>query len=206
MTWVSWRQHRSQAIACLGLFCALAIFAIAAGAWMRTTFSDDGLAGCLARSGGAGCPAAITSFVHRFNGAVAITVIAALFAIPGLVGVMVGAPLLSRELEQGTWRLAWSQTVPRTRWLVAKLALVSSGLVVFGAAITAVMTWYRQPLDRLTTRLQPLRSTSRAWRSPPPCCARSGSRCWPGCCCATPSGPWWPRTSRGRSPAPWPSC
>jgi hypothetical protein len=155
MIWVSWRQHRSQAIACLGLFCALAIFAIAAGAWMRTTFSDDGLAGCLARSGGAGCPAAITSFVHRFNGGAAITVIAALFAIPGLVGVVVGAPLLGRELEQGTWRLAWSQTVPRTRWLVAKLALVSSGLVVFGAAITAVMTWYRQPLDRLTTRLQP---------------------------------------------------
>jgi hypothetical protein len=48
MLWVSWRQHRTQAIVCLALFCAFAIFAIAAGAWMRTTFSHDGLATCLA--------------------------------------------------------------------------------------------------------------------------------------------------------------
>jgi hypothetical protein len=155
MLWVSWRQHRTQATICLALVCAFAVFALAAGAWMRTTFSHDGLAACLARSGGTGCPAVITSFVAKFNGGPAIVVYAALFAIPGLAGVVVGAPLLGRELEQGTWRLAWSQTVPRTRWLVTKLTLVTGGLVVFGAAITAVMTWYHAPLDRVATRLQP---------------------------------------------------
>ena len=55
-----------------------------------------------------------------------------------------GAPLLGRELERGTWRLAWSQTVPRTRWLVTKLSLVTGGLVVFGAAVTVVMGWLNQ--------------------------------------------------------------
>jgi hypothetical protein len=67
---------------------------------------------------------------------------------------VVGAPLLGRELERGTWRLAWSQTVPRTRWLVAKLSLVTGGLVVFGAAVTAVMGWLNEPVDRVTSRLQ----------------------------------------------------
>lgn len=33
--------------------------------------------------------------------------------------MVIGAPLLGLELERGTWRLAWSQTVPRTRWLAA---------------------------------------------------------------------------------------
>ncbi len=155
MIWVSWRQHRPQAIACLGLLGAFAIFAIAMGTWMRASFSHDGLPSCLARSGGAGCPEVITSFVHSFSGPAAVTATLPLFLIPGLVGVVVGAPLLGRELEQGTWRLAWSQTVPRTRWLVTKLTVVTGGLVVFGAAITAVMTWYRGPLDRLTPRLQP---------------------------------------------------
>ena len=155
MIWVTWRQHRTQAIVCLGVFCVLTIFAIAAGAGMRSAFDADGLGACLARSGGSGCPAVITSFVHRFNGPASITETLPLFLIPGLVGVVVGAPLLGRELEQGTWQLAWSQTVPRTRWLVTKLALVIAGLVVFGAAIAAVMSWYHAPLDRVSTRLQP---------------------------------------------------
>jgi hypothetical protein len=155
MIWVTWRQHRTQAIVCLGVFCALAIFAVAVGSLMRSAFDADGLGACLARSGGSGCPAVITSFVHRFDGPAAITANLPLFVIPGLVGVVVGAPLLGRELEQGTWRLAWSQTVPRTRWLVTKLALVTGGLVVFGLAITAVMSWYHAPLDQVSTRLQP---------------------------------------------------
>jgi hypothetical protein len=157
MIWVTWRQHRAQAIACLVLLCALAVFAIAVGAWMRTTFSDDGLSACLARSGGTGCPAAIMSFVNEFSrGGTGVAISLPLIAIPGLLGIVTGAPLLGRELERGTWRLAWSQTVPRTRWLATKLGLVTGGLVVFGAAVTALMTWYHAPLDRVTSRVQPV--------------------------------------------------
>jgi hypothetical protein len=78
-----------------------------------------------------------------------------LVAIPGYLGATVGAPLLGQELERGTWQLAWSQTVPRTRWLVTQLALVIGGLVVFGAALTAVVTWARAPLDEVSVRAQP---------------------------------------------------
>ena len=67
MTWVTWRQHRTQAIVCLALVCVIAVYAIAAGTWMRATFNDDGLPACLAHSGGADCPAAITSFVDKFS-------------------------------------------------------------------------------------------------------------------------------------------
>ncbi len=155
MIWVTWRQHRPQAIAMAALFCALAVFAVVIGAWMRSTFSADGLGACLAHSGGSGCAGTITSFVTKFNGAVTLPVNILLFAIPGLLGAVVGAPLLGQELERGTWQLAWSQTVPRTRWLVVKLVLVTGALAVFGAAVTAVMTWSRAPLDRISIRLQP---------------------------------------------------
>jgi ABC-type transport system involved in multi-copper enzyme maturation permease subunit len=155
MIWVTWRQHRTQAAICAGLLCAIAIFAVAVGVWMRSTFSSDGLGACLASSGGAGCPAAISSFTREFNGGATLPLTLALFVIPGFLGAVIGAPLLGAELERGTWRLAWSQTVPRTRWLVTKLALVTGGLVVFGAAVTLVVTWSRAPLDRLSIRLQP---------------------------------------------------
>jgi hypothetical protein len=151
MIWVSWRQHRSQALACLGLLCALAVFAIVVSSSMRTAFAHDGLAGCLARgTGTSGCQNAFHAFMTRFNSMVNIAFWALLLLLPGLIGVVTGAPLIARELEYGTWRLAWSQTVPRTRWLITKLALVSGGLVVLGAAMTAVITWYREPMDRLT--------------------------------------------------------
>ena len=157
MIWVTWRQHRAQAITCLALFGALAVLAITLGIQMRTAFSADGLSACLARSGGAGCPAAITSFVGTFShGAGSMVTNLPLLAIPGLLGIVVGAPLLGRELERGTWRLAWSQTVPRTRWLFTKLGLVTGGLVLFGAAVTAVMAWFHEPLDRVSSRLQPV--------------------------------------------------
>ncbi|HEY3978914.1 MAG TPA: hypothetical protein VGM79_16685 [Streptosporangiaceae bacterium] len=150
MTWVTWRQHRTQAMACLGLLAAVAAFAVAVGVTMRTAAGADGLTACLSRSGAAGCPAPIGSFLTRFGTGVNTTAWAVLILLPGLAGVVVGAPLLGRELETGTWRLAWSQTVPRTRWLVSRLALVTGGLVVLGAAMTAVITWYRAPMDRLT--------------------------------------------------------
>ena len=155
MIWVSWRQHRSQAIACLALLAALAVYAILLGSSMRSAFSHDGLAACLARSQGISCPAAISAFMNEFGSAVNIAFWAVLLIAPGLLGVLIGAPLIARELEYGTWRLAWSQTVPRTRWLAAKLALVTGGLVVLGAAMTAVITWYRAPMDRLTGHFLP---------------------------------------------------
>jgi hypothetical protein len=157
MTWVIWRQHRAQAIACLILLLVLAAFTIAAGTWMRTTFSDDGLPACLARSGGADCPAAITSFVNEFShNAIGTVVDLPLLAISGLFGLAVGAPLLGQELERGTWRLAWTQTVPRTRWLAAKLGLVIGSLVLFGVVVTLLMTWYQGPLDQVTPRAEPI--------------------------------------------------
>jgi ABC-type transport system involved in multi-copper enzyme maturation permease subunit len=150
MIWVNWRQHRSQAIACLGVLAALAIYAILVSTSMRTAFSSDGLPACLARGPATSCENGIMSFTNRFGSEVNVAFWSVLLIFPGLLGVVIGAPLIARELEFGTWRLAWSQSVTRTRWLVVKLSLVTGGVIVLGAAITAIITWYRAPMDRLT--------------------------------------------------------
>jgi hypothetical protein len=155
MIWVSWRQHRSQAISAAVLLAALSVYAILLGTSMRTAFGQDGLVSCLARSQGTGCPGAIHAFTDRFGSEVNVAFWSVLLILPGLTGVLIGAPLIARELENGTWRLAWSQTVSRARWLTAKLGLVTGGVIVLGAAMTAVITWYRAPMDRLTGRFLP---------------------------------------------------
>ena len=53
-----------------------------------------------------------------------------LYLTPALIGIFWGAPLISRELETGTFRLAWTQSVSRTRWLAVKLGL--AGLASHG--------------------------------------------------------------------------
>src|ERR1700733_8823589 len=152
MIWVSWRQHRSEAFGCLAVLIGLAIYAILVGTSMRTAFGHDSLAPCLARSQGAGGPTGVTAFMNEFGSGVNVAFWAVALIVPGLIGVLVGAPLIARELEFGTWRLAWSQTVSRARWLSVQLALVTGGLVVVGAAMTALITWYRAPMDRITGR------------------------------------------------------
>jgi hypothetical protein len=154
MIWVTWRQHRAQALGMLVLLAVIAIYAVAIGTWMRSAFSADGLGGCLAHGGGGACGTTITAFFKRFDGSPTIPAAVLSFLIPGFLGAAVGAPVLGTELERGTWQLAWSQTVPRNRWLAAKLGLIMGALVVFGVAITLILTWSRSPLDRVSARMQ----------------------------------------------------
>ena len=150
MTWVTWRQHRGQATVSAGLLAGLGMVLFLASAPMRQAFGQDGIAGCLAGHPETGaCQNAIGTFLDNW-GFTYNQALIALLIIPGLIGVVIGAPLLGRELEQGTWRMAWSQTVPRTRWLVTKLALVTAGLVILGTAMTVLFTWYRTQMDQLT--------------------------------------------------------
>ncbi|MDH6707569.1 sterol desaturase/sphingolipid hydroxylase (fatty acid hydroxylase superfamily) [Kitasatospora sp. MAA19] len=62
-------------------------------------------------------------------------------AVPLLLGMFVGAPLLAQEYERGTVRLAWTQSVSPLRWLGARIAL--PGLVALAAAgvLAVLMTW-----------------------------------------------------------------
>ena len=41
--------------------------------------------------------------------------------VPALIGAFVGAPVLARELETGTFRYVWTQSFGRWRWTLAKL-------------------------------------------------------------------------------------
>ena len=155
MIWVTWRQHRPQALTALGILAFVAAYALGFGLWLRSTFDSDAIGNCLARSGGADCAAAISSLLHGAQGAAAVPLTLILLAFPGILGATVGAPLLGQELERGTWQLAWTQTVPRTRWLVVKLGLILAGLIVLGVALTAVAAWASSPLDQLSVRTQP---------------------------------------------------
>ncbi|GLY89464.1 ABC transporter permease subunit [Actinoallomurus iriomotensis] len=155
MIWLTWRQHRFQAFAGLALIGLTALVFLPYGLAIRDAYAQHGVGSCLVQgTGGDGCQSAMTTFMEQFNG-VANHLLTWFTPIPGLIGAIVGASLLGREYEHGTWRLAWTQAVPRTRWLTAKLLLVGLGLAVITASLSGVFGWFRGPVDSVSGRFSP---------------------------------------------------
>jgi len=73
------------------------------------------------------------------------TVSSLMFVVPVLLGAFVGAPLISRELDTGTFRFAWTQGAGRTRWAISTLVLPALLLTAVTGAFTALFWWYFRP-------------------------------------------------------------
>jgi hypothetical protein len=121
------------------------------GLHMASVYDSSGISACLAH-GGAGCGDAVTSFQHRFEHAGSI--IPWLNFLPGLIGVLFAAPLVL-DFEHGTFRFAWTQGVPRGRWLVIRLGVMCAAALLATFALTELMTWFRGPLDHVNGRMEP---------------------------------------------------
>ncbi|MFF5774990.1 ABC transporter permease [Streptomyces californicus] len=64
-----------------------------------------------------------------------------LLLLAGLIGVFAAGPLIARELESGTFRLAWAQSVSPAHWLAARLAVPAALTVVGLTVLIAVYRW-----------------------------------------------------------------
>jgi ABC-type transport system involved in multi-copper enzyme maturation permease subunit len=77
--------------------------------------------------------------------------------VPPLIGMFWGAPLVARELESGTHRLAWTQSVTRARWIATKLTMVGGASAVTAGLLSwAVTSWGRHIDDAKYYRIAPL--------------------------------------------------
>jgi hypothetical protein len=80
--------------------------------------------------------------------------------LPALIGLFWGAPLLARELEAGTHRLVWNQSVTRSRWLAVKLGLLGLAAIIAVGLAGLAVEWWSDPLDKAAAedfaRMEPL--------------------------------------------------
>lgn len=61
--------------------------------------------------------------------------------LAGAICLIWGAPLIAREFEAGTHKLAWTQSLSRGRWLAAVLAVAAAGALAATAVLATVLTW-----------------------------------------------------------------
>jgi hypothetical protein len=158
--WLTWRQHRKQALfAVLGLIVVAGLM-FPTGLQMHRDFDRD-VASCLAAEGRtefarhddeaySACRAAVEQFNGEYFGLIFLAVLFAL--VPLFVGLFFGAPLVAREVEHGTHRLVWTQGVTRLRWALTKFGLVGTAVLVFAIGYSAMLTWWTEPLSRANGR------------------------------------------------------
>jgi hypothetical protein len=139
MAWVTWRQHR---VALTGLVVALA--AIGTYTWMVGLQLHHAYAAELAcHPAGSDACLQLTSGFDSVGGFLTNGWILQL--VPALIGAFIGAPVLAREMETGSYRYAWTQGFGRWRWTLAKLAGLAVAVTAAAGAISVLFSWYYQP-------------------------------------------------------------
>ena len=124
-----------------------AVVVAVTGLHLHRAYTASGIVGCT----GDVCDSIINAFLRRDLFLQTLLSNVLMLLLPALIGVFWAAPLVARELETGTYRLVWTQSVPRTRWLTAKLAVAGlAGLVATGV-LTVLVTWWYGPIDEVNS-------------------------------------------------------
>ncbi|MGF7237097.1 MAG: ABC transporter permease [Frankia sp.] len=153
LAWVTWRQHRFALAGVLAVLGGLGLFMLLDGLAMHHAYTSLGLDTC-GKLGDPSCQNQLTAFQQDyFTWADHLPHL--LLLLPGLIGVFVGAPLVARELESGTFRFAWTLARSRVQWLVTKLVLLAAVLTAFTLVFSALFTWWYGPFDAITGRMTP---------------------------------------------------
>ncbi|MDA0182079.1 ABC transporter permease [Solirubrobacter phytolaccae] len=129
MIWLTWRQFRFPAAVVGAAAALLALLLLVVGA----------------PAAGQQAVELLMADKTRVNAYTFVTI--AMLLLPAVIGMFWGAPLVARELEAGTHRLVWNQSVTRTRWLLTKVLLIGGAAMAATVALGLVLTWWTHVID-----------------------------------------------------------
>ena len=136
MIWATWRRHRIGILALLLIWLALVtVMVVTELQYHNAAVTCAHVANQLAKR--SACWSAQARWQSRDSANVL-----ALMLWPILIGLIVGAPLVASEIEKKTNRLAWSQGVTRSRWLLVSWSTLAVPAVVATALLQLVVQWW----------------------------------------------------------------
>jgi ABC-type transport system involved in multi-copper enzyme maturation permease subunit len=154
MNWFTWQQHKKQFLVFGLLTAAFLALAIPTGMHFWDTY-QNARAACTAT--GSCENLSSTLFRTGFDSRMIMIMKSVAIAVPFVLALFLGVPLIAREYSEGTNLLAWTQSVSRRKWLTIKLAWTLLFTVIMAGAIAATSTWWwRTGNELLLDRFQPL--------------------------------------------------
>jgi ABC-type transport system involved in multi-copper enzyme maturation permease subunit len=147
MIWLTWRQFRTQAVAVSALVAAFGLLLLVTGPHLVTLYRDSSFATCRSN-----CGQDAGNFLNQLAADPpyhTVYLLGALLIIllPAVIGLFWGAPLLARELESGSFRLVWNQSVTRERWLAVKLGVLGLASMAAAGLLSLILGWWASPID-----------------------------------------------------------
>ena len=146
LAWLVGRQHRAAFALLLAAAIGGVVYCAVLRARMASYIDAHHIAGCSEMSQIARCAdvqEAVTAFRAAYTAPFQLAEWGML-ALPALIGLFIGAPLLAREWEAGTHQLVLTQSVGPLRWLAAKTALPALAVVATTTALSAAFGWMWQ--------------------------------------------------------------
>jgi hypothetical protein len=144
---LSMLQFRAQAATAAIALAVFAVILAASGPHLFGRYDRSGITACQAHGN---CLPLATTFINQLGGFYLVFYfigIGFLLLVPALIGTFWAAPLLTREFEAGTFQLAWTQSVTRTRWLAAKLGVGALVAMATAGLFSLLLTWWSGPID-----------------------------------------------------------
>ncbi|MFE6666070.1 ABC transporter permease subunit [Streptomyces sp. NPDC057697] len=132
LSWLVVRQHRAMLFSLLALLVLGSIWLVYERGSMKD-FLDA-----------AGWPQKELAQPSFESGSTDLLV-SALGMLPLILAVFVGAPLIAGDQEQGTAQLVTTQSVSRLRWVTTKFVWCYAGVLLTGAVLSALFTWWWKP-------------------------------------------------------------
>jgi hypothetical protein len=129
----TWLQHRAALSSLGALYLLLALTLLVVGERSASDYVGYSQHRCAGQPLLGVCNAAAADAY----GLVQKTLIGSLSFVPVVIGMFLGAPLLARELESGTFQFAFTQQTSRARLVAGKLAVLTAGLAA-GAVLLAL--------------------------------------------------------------------
>ncbi|MGW1013374.1 hypothetical protein ACWD4X_25470 [Streptomyces termitum] len=141
--WVTIRQHRLSLWIGLALLIAAVATLLASRWWSDSVTEALRATGCASGSVEGNCfqPARDYADGQWFSRHLVEYSALGMLLLPVLLGTFVAGPVVARELETGTYRLAWTQSVSPARWLAAKLAVPAALTLVALPPLILVFHW-----------------------------------------------------------------
>lgn len=132
--WADVRLHRGALRTGLGLVLLAAVVMVylrwANHAYPEPADNCVGNGPCDTFLGFSSARALLYEFVQKYS--------QGMLLIPILIGAFVAGPVIAREMESGTHKLAWTQSMSPARWLLSKLTVFAVTSVAGGLALMAV--------------------------------------------------------------------
>jgi len=151
MIWVGWRQQRTETLIAAAALALLASVAIPVGVHMASVYTHEGLSACSGNvQPGSACGVDVPTFLARFNVLNVLFTFATL--LPPLAALLLAAPFVL-DLDNGTYRLFWTQSITRRRWIVTKLGMSVGGVVLVVLLLSVLASWSLGPLDHFNGRM-----------------------------------------------------